>query len=655
MTFSLRTKLFLLVVASIALTVIPVIAFTYRDLQQSNAELERESFGNMVVLVEDSISSRYLNLLTNKVVDVLQRKAQLRRFSLLARAAWLDMHTAPSPMRDRFITNWTEQLASFGVHMDFFDAAGKPRRGSGQLALLSDDATRADFKGRPIGSLLDARNLPPEGEFAVFAARQSDGGHAPLLIQFLPVPETGHVIAAAMLLSDIVQQASYSEQQIIRSTQEKFHTLSLYRNGFISLISGSGELLAHQGNSIGRDVHLIPREALEEAKSKGQTEYIDEQAEQQDAAIFRVAYVKALDWYVVSAAPRAEIEAPANALVSKLASIALVAAFISIFGTLFITAKLITPLRALTRKTHELSAIDFSSPDAESVAMQGLPTKRSDEVGQLAKAFAVMGQALAHNVRELMDTTATKERMQGELNAAHDIQMGILPAPDAAPRNASYRAAAFLEPAKEVGGDLYDFFVAPDGRQVVIIGDVSGKGVPAALFMSMTMTLCRYAIRSGLKPGEAMTRINDQLSENNPGCMFVTLFIGMFDPESGVLDYANGGHCLPYVVDASGDAPPFLVEGMSGPLVGAMEGMEYTEQRIVLEPGQRCLLYTDGVTEAMNEALELFDETRLAQTLNEHRNDTPEEILQAIYAATVTYRGAAEQSDDITMLCFMRV
>lgn len=655
MTISLRTKLFILVLVSIALAVVPVISFTYRDLRQSNAELQREAFGNVIVLMEDNIGARYLGQLTNKVMDVLLRKDQLRRYSQLASTAWRGMAALPRDARERFVSSWIDRLSTFGVHMDIFDAAGRPRAGTPQLALLGSRPDLTDFKGRPIGSLLSLAQLPPEGEFAVFDTRAGQGkAQEPLLVYFLPVPAENCVVVSAMLLSDIERQALYNEQQIIRSTQEKFQTLSLGGSGFIALVSGRGELLAHHGNPKGRDTSLIPAQTLAAAKASGRTESIADAVPGLGTAVFRAAYFKALDWYVVSAAPQDQIEASTNVLVRKLAFIALGGVVVSVLGTLLLTARVIAPLRALTGRAHALAEMDFAAPEAETIATGGLPTGRSDEVGQLARAFTMMGGALARNIRALMDTTAAKERMQGELDAARDIQMGILPAPDAAPRQPGYAASALLEPAKEVGGDLYDFFTAPDGRQVVIIGDVSGKGVPAALFMAMVVTLCRYAVASGLAPGAAMTRINGQLAANNPGCMFVTLFIGLFDPATGELEYANGGHCPPCVADAASDDAPRELEGISGPLVGVMEDVEYADFRAVLAPGERCLLYTDGVTEAMNGSLELFGMQRLLDVLRQHRADAPDGVLRAMHEAVLAFRGDAEQSDDITMLCFLR-
>jgi sigma-B regulation protein RsbU (phosphoserine phosphatase) len=316
------------------------------------------------------------------------------------------------------------------------------------------------------------------------------------------------------------------------------------------------------------------------------------------------------------------------------------------------------PLRLLTQKAQELAEEDFSSELGSGFAdrlAENLPVRREDEVGQLAGAFDHMVHALDENIHRLVDTLAVRQRMQGELNAARDIQMGILPPADGAPRCEGYRAAAFLEPAKEVGGDFYDFFTAPDGRQAVVIGDVSDKGVSAALFMSMAVTLVRYTVMEGLSCEEAMRRVNERLAANNPSCMFVTLFIGLFDPVSGHLEYANGAHCPPFVVSPDASVPVRALTDVSGPLVGAMEGMDFELCHAELAPGEYCLLYTDGVSEAMDETLQLFSEGQIASVLDGLRLSEPEEVLEEMMAAVIRHRGKAAQSDDITMLCFKRV
>jgi len=454
------------------------------------------------------------------------------------------------------------------------------------------------------------------------------------------------------------KEAAATERQIADSTQEKFDSLELHENGFLALISGDSRILAFKGNPQGRKEGFIPREGLDQAREKGFVDFTDQGAGD-DSRVFRIAHFKALDWYIVAAVPRDEMEAPARVLLRRMVAFALGSAVLSVLGMLLVTARLIKPLRTLTGQAKALAGIDLTQAtsgrdagDSPLLALaRELPEGQRDEVGTLAAAFGDMGRALDQNIRTLMETTTIKQRMEGELNAARDIQMGILPAADA-PAHPDCLVASFLEPAKEVGGDLFDFFQLADGRQALVIGDVSDKGVPAALFMSMTVTLVRFALAQISDPAEVMTRINDRLSENNPGCMFVTLFISIFDPATGELEYANGGHCQPLVTGPDGSVR--VIEGMSGPVVGAMGGLPYALHRTVLGAGETCLLYSDGVSEAMDEERRLFGEDRVEKLLAAHGSAAPDEILRRMYEAIAAHRGTAAQSDDITMLCFTR-
>ena len=170
----------------------------------------------------------------------------------------------------------------------------------------------------------------------------------------------------------------------------------------------------------------------------------------------------------------------------------------------------------------------------------------------------------------------------------------------------------------------------------------------------MTVTLVRYALGSGLDPAAAMSQVNAMLEAHNPGNMFVTLFLALYDPQSGELSYANGGHCPPYIIDAASDAPPRMLDKLSGPLVGVMPDMEYTLFTDTLKEQETCLIFTDGVTEAMNSAKELYGEARLQDFLAAHRGASPRELLTLIFSELVRFRGEEPQSDDITMLAFCR-
>jgi sigma-B regulation protein RsbU (phosphoserine phosphatase) len=267
-----------------------------------------------------------------------------------------------------------------------------------------------------------------------------------------------------------------------------------------------------------------------------------------------------------------------------------------------------------------------------------------------------MGLTLAAKVRELVAGTAARTHLEGELAAAREIQLGMLPDPELAPARPDCQLKAYLNPAKEVGGDLYDYFTAPGDRQAVVIGDVSGKGVPAALFMAMTSTLTRQAIAAGLPPAEILTQVNERLAERNPSSMFVTLFIGLIDPDSGRFDYANAGHCFPVVCGPDGSGR--LLDGKSGPMVGVISGIDYRGFSAIINKDELCFLYTDGVTEAQNARGEFFGQVRLEEVLEAAALNTalpsPTEALEAVKREVALFQGEAPQADDITILAFAR-
>lgn len=648
MNFSLRSRLFLLVGAAISLAAIPIILFSRASLLENGMQRERETFVNTVMLVEDSLSVRYLHLLTSEVESVLEVKGDLRRSASMIREV---LQSAGADLQES-LKQWQKVLLSGNCHLGFYDGEGRTIL-SGPLVNLAVEEGRQDFKGQSMRSMLISRGGVSDGQFAVVRVPGEDRGpELPVLVCFMPVKNKGTLVLAEPI-ANTEQSRKMLESRMVLGIQERLDGLEMGRGASMAVFSRNGRVLAGKGRHI--SFGSIPREVLERVR-KG--EVLEGKAESSGAPVlYRLAYFKAMDWYVAASVPLASITGPAEALARHLFAVAAGLLALSLLIMLVLTARILTPLRLLTRKAGELAREDFSSDRGIGFAgniVEGLPVDRKDEVGQLAGAFAHMVEALDENIRRLVDTLAVRQRMQGELNAARDIQMGILPPPDGAPRSIGYSAAAFLEPAKEVGGDLYDFFTAPDGRQAVVIGDVSDKGVSAALFMSMTVTLVRYALAEGLSCSEAMLRINERLAENNPSCMFVTLFIGLFDPASGRLDYASGAHCPPFIVSPDADVPVRALTETSGPLVGAMQGLDYEPCRAYLAPGEYCLLYTDGVSEAMNEKLELFGEDRIAAALDGLRGVSPDAVLHGVMQAVKEHRGKAAQSDDITMLCFRR-
>ena len=312
----------------------------------------------------------------------------------------------------------------------------------------------------------------------------------------------------------------------------------------------------------------------------------------------------------------------------------------------FIARSITRPVQALNDAVSTLAGGDLDARLPEPIGR--------DEVAQLTSAFRSMRDSLKRYIADLAITTASRERMQAELNVARDIQMDLLPKSFAAFRKRTdLDLFALMEPALEVGGDFYDFFFLDDDRLLVAVADVSGKGVPAALFMAVTRSFLRAEFKTDADPGCVLSRVNEALLESNPSLMFVTLFCGVLRLSDGHFDYANAGHNPPLIKRADGRLES--VAARSGPAVGPLRGATYATHQLTLEVGDGLLLYTDGVTEAMDGESQLYGDQRLAdfydgQTLADCRN-----TLTALLADIRQYAAGAEQSDDITLLMVRRL
>jgi len=273
----------------------------------------------------------------------------------------------------------------------------------------------------------------------------------------------------------------------------------------------------------------------------------------------------------------------------------------------------------------------------------------------LVKPFEVL--EVKARVRSLLKakaySDAVKEKLASELRIAREIQLGILPADiSAATRGTGVEVHAFLEPAREVGGDLFEVLRASDGRLVVVIGDVSGKGIPAALFMAVKMTLIRTLGTQFQKPEEILQRVNDALAVQNPRNMFVTIFCGVYEPASGLLSYASAGHPSPMLVR---DGRCKILPCEPGMVAGAFSGLEASSYSLELAAGDLLLFYTDGVTEAFNAAGEAFGENRLFEELCRQPVQNAAQSVAGVLEAVRRHAGEYPQSDDIAMLGLRRL
>jgi len=278
-----------------------------------------------------------------------------------------------------------------------------------------------------------------------------------------------------------------------------------------------------------------------------------------------------------------------------------------------------------------------------------LELKTGDEIEDLANTFNTMTSNLKTYMENLRETTAAKERIESDLRIAAEIQASMLPRTfPPFPNRKEVDIFATMEPAKEVGGDFYDFFFIKENKLCFLIGDVSGKGVPAALFMAATRTLLKTAALRDISPEEILFQVNNTLCPDNDTCMFATIACAILNTETGEVELANAGHNPPLIY--SGDRGFEFVDVPKGIAAGVMEDIGYEKIKLTLKPHDIIFLYTDGVTEAMNPESELFSEERLRQCLSGVKPKDAKNVINLVRPEITTFVREAPQADDITML-----
>ena len=261
-----------------------------------------------------------------------------------------------------------------------------------------------------------------------------------------------------------------------------------------------------------------------------------------------------------------------------------------------------------------------------------------------------MQRRIVDNTEKLTHITAERERVSTELRMASQIQTAVLPSRfPAFPERGEFDLYASMDPAKEVGGDFYDFFLIDDDHLAMVIADVSDKGVPAALFMMSAKNIINYRAQMGGTPGEILTSANAQLCKDNEYKMFVTAWLGILELSTGRLVATNAGHEYPILKRPDGAFEAF--RDKHGIFMGVMPKAVYKDYELTLEPGSRLFVYTDGLTEAINEREEQFGMERILRVLNDNSDATPRELLCYVKSAVGDYVGDARQFDDLTMLC----
>jgi sigma-B regulation protein RsbU (phosphoserine phosphatase) len=435
------------------------------------------------------------------------------------------------------------------------------------------------------------------------------------------------------------------------SFEDVISRISIYKTGYAFLISRNGVFVYHP------DTNLIMRESIftiaEAAGDKALRKIGQDMIRGGSGFVSLAGHftgkkswmyyapLPGVGWSIGVIVPEEELFADIRQL-SRTVLLIGFAGFVFLFVVVTSISSTITrPLRDLARRAAEIArgSLDTALP----------PTQSHDEVGVLAHSFEDMRVALKEYIVTLKETTAAKERIESELKIARSIQMNFLPKKfPPFPEKKEFEIYATLESAREVGGDLYDFFLLDDDHLFFSIGDVSGKGVPAALFMAASKMLMKGTAHLNLEPAEVLEKVNYELSWENDSAMFVTVFCGILCIRTGELRYSNASHNPPVLLRASGQTEWLSLP--DGFFLGPFEDSRYETRSIMLAPGDTLILYTDGVTEAMNPAKEVYSEERLIETILKSKKDGVEGLVGEIMKSVHEFAGDEPQSDDITML-----
>ena len=311
-------------------------------------------------------------------------------------------------------------------------------------------------------------------------------------------------------------------------------------------------------------------------------------------------------------------------------------------GALFVASRVVKPIEHMTKRINSLSGEDTAF-EMEKIY------KTNDEIEVLAESFAALSGKTREYIKQITEITAEKERIGTELSLATRIQADMLPnIYPAFPDRTEFDVYASMDPAKEVGGDFYDFFLIDDDHLCMVMADVSGKGVPAALFMMASKIILSNNAMTGKSPAQILTDTNAAICSNNREQMFVTAWLGILEISTGKLTAANAGHEYPVIRQTGGKFE--LLKDKHGFVIGGMEGIKYKEYEVQLTPGSKLFLYTDGVPEATNAENELFGTDRMLAALNDSADVPPEEMLRNLRRAVDDFVKDAEQFDDLTML-----
>ncbi|MCR5627389.1 MAG: SpoIIE family protein phosphatase [Lachnospiraceae bacterium] len=429
----------------------------------------------------------------------------------------------------------------------------------------------------------------------------------------------------------------------ITGIYDKLVDLDLGDGAYVLLADKNGKIISPDDDSLMlKDDPGIDEYVLSEMASRNTGVHLTK-----GGVYYIYAPVEGMDWGLLAHVPKELVVMPVRAMDQVI--LFMIMLFVVVVMVVFINV--FTIINSFSKKLTD-PIVDLES-DVKEIAAGNLDKRAkvydNDEIGDLAEKFNEMAVALKNRIKEITSITAERERLNAEINVAAKIQEDMLPSVfPAFPERKDFDIYASMHPAKEIGGDFYDFYLIDDDHLALVMADVSGKGMPAAMFMATTMTLIENTSKSDSSPSKILEIVNEGLCRKNKEGLFVTVWLGILNLSTGDLLYSSAGH--EYPVHKTEDLDYMIIVSENDPPLGTEETMTFAERKLKLLPGDSLCLYTDGVTDAKNAEGERYGMERVVMELDEKKDESAKAQVIAVNDSVREFCGDMDAFDDITML-----
>jgi len=674
---SLQSKIFFLMALVLIAVAITVMSTSRRNVSKTVIASEQHAINNVLDLIQHELAAHWSTLLENKVSIVRHGRHQLKQTGTIIEktlALYENLSAQGILTTDAAQTlalDWINQLHFDGDHYAFVFNEKNVVLASGDPFLIGMNLSGTkDFKNRMLTNAVLSESRESGYSFAIyqrpivpeeatlkrhnkaFEAERKDNFRYAYFGYF---STWNWIFAVSDSAAHVIKQIDEHRTQMEQSIRDTVLPLAPTESGFVFITTDDGHFIAkppeHQTTLLngkfadGRSLqqHLA-------AKNHPDLQAVRLETEQGIWQISSKHYAP-LRWSVVVAIPQEDLSAPTRALLHSQAVIFAGLLVFTLLITWYFAAHIVRPLKRLTHFVRQLPDQALQPSISVPRYIEDLPNRHNDEVGRLATAFMYMDKKLRENIYDLMRETSKRERFESELNIARTIQLGLLPNP-LSENTLPIDLSAVMQPAKEVGGDIYDYFLLPNRKLCIVIGDVSDKGVPAALFMAITRTLIRAVAEEEIEPDRIVNKLNNRLTENNPHMMFVTLIVGTLNLDNGDFLWVNAGHIPPLLISPDGKLR--TLAGRSGPACGVQEDISYLTYHTHFPRGDTLFCYTDGVTENLDPTQQQYGEGRLFALLRKTRTSSST-YIDSLLDDLNTFSAGVEQTDDITVLAIKRL